>query len=146
MPKLSLSLDLGENRLGSWFVRYQPPQGGQFPGQLTLTTHRLVFEFELVDATARQIEALVTGPIDDVAVAAAFDLDVPHIHRADRRVCLVLPLGSLEGVVAGHLWFSNWIEVTMKDNGSIQVFERGVRPGTPIVQALRNARQMDQRL
>ena len=146
MPKLSVSPDLDENRLGSWFVRYQPPQGGRFPGQLTLTSHYLIFEFELVNATARQIEALVTGPIDDMALAAAFDLDVPNVHRAGRRVRLALALDSLERVVAGHLWFSNRIEITIKDNGSIQVFELGVRPVTPVVQALRNARQTDQRL
>ncbi len=146
MPKLCVSPDTQENRLGCWFVHYQPPHGGRFPGPLALTSHHLQFEFELVEATARQIEALVTGPIDDIALAAAFDLDIPNVHCADRRVRLALPLESLEKVVAGHLWFSHWIEVTIKDNGSIQVFELAVRPVMPVVQALRNARQTDQRL
>lgn len=146
MSKLFFSLNPGENRLGSWFVRYQAPQDGRFPGQLTLTTHHLIFEFEQVDATVKQIEDLATGPIDDVAMAAAFDFDVPHVHRSDWQIRLTLPLGSVEDVVAGHFWFNNWIEVTMKDHGSIQVFELGMRPNTSIVQALRNARQMNQRL
>lgn len=145
MPKLFLSLNPDENSLGSWFVRYQPPQGGRFPGQLTLTTHRLIFEFELVDATVRQIDDLVIGPIDDVAIAAAFDLDVPHVHHSDRQVRLTIPLESLERVVPGNLWFNNWVEVMIKDNGSIQVFELGVRPVTPIVKTIRNASQMNRR-
>ena len=129
----SLRLEEGERILGNWTVNYLAPSGYRIPGRLAVTDRRVLFAGGV---EARSIQEQIVGPVDSTAVAYAFDLDVDHVRYDGDRLCLSIPKSDIECVTPDCLLVSNRVCLTLKNNGSIQLFERRVLSVTPLMHAI----------
>ena len=126
----------GERVLGNWSVDYIPPAGHRFRGQLCVTDRRVMFAAEV---DRRQFEGAVIGPVDCEAVAYALDLDAPNVAYDGSHLLISIPASQIERVTADHSLLDNCASLTIKNNGSIQLFDKGLLPVTAVVRAIQKA-------
>ncbi len=122
-----------ERVLGNWPVDYIPPAGWRYHGQLCVTDRRVLFA---ADVDCSQFERAVIGPVDCEAVAYALDLDAPNVAYDGSHLLVSIPASQIECVTADHKLFDHWVSLTIKNNGSIQLFDKGVLPVTAVVRAI----------
>lgn len=129
---ISPTLAADEVVFGHWSVNYLPPAGGRYPGTLWVTDRRVFFAG---DVDLRHLQARVVGPVNALAVAYVFDLDPSHVAYEANCLRLSIPKSHIECITPDCLLLSNCVDVTLKNNGSIQQFERQVLPVDEIVRA-----------
>jgi hypothetical protein len=128
------ALQADEQLLGSWPVAYVPPCGDRYSGRLWVTDQRLVYE-GLADVP--RLQRNVAGAVTSVTVAYALDLDAECVAYGDGRLSFFIPKSRLDCVAASQHFLGQGASVTIKDNGSIHIFETGWRPAADLLQALR---------
>jgi hypothetical protein len=129
---IPLTLQPGEQMLGHWQVNYVPPSGGRYPGLLWVTDRRVFFA---CDVDLRHLQARVVGPVNALAVAYVFDLDPSHVAYETNCLRLSIPKADIECVTPDCMLLSNCVDLTLKNNGSIQQFERRLLPVDDIIRA-----------
>lgn len=127
-----------EHLLGKWSITYVPPSGDQYRGQLQVTDRRVIFA---ADVEPDRFEETVIGPIDCEAVACALDLDPPNVAYDGTHLFVSIPAAQIECVMADDWLFDHRVSLTIKNNGSIQQFDKGLLPVTDVVRAIRQATQ-----
>ena len=125
-----------EHLLGKWSITYVPPTGGKFLGQLRVTDQRVIFA---ADVAPGRFEQTVIGPIDCEAVACALDLDPPNVAYDGTHLCVSIPASQIECVTADDWPLNHCVYVTIRNNGSIHQFDKGLLPVTGVVRAIQQA-------
>ena len=120
---IPLALQPGELALGHWMVNYVPPSRGRYPGRLWVTDRRVLFACEV---DLRHLQARVVGPVNATAVAYVLDLDPRQVTYETNCLRLSIPKSEIECVTPECMLLSNCVDVTLKNNGSIQQFERRI--------------------
>ena len=133
MNKDSPPLEAGERALGQWAVNYLAPSGQRFPGHLTVTDRRVIF---LGEVEARRFQAHIVGAINATTIAYALDLDVEHVTYAANQLCVSIPKTHIECVSPDCLFLNNLVNLTLKNNGSMHLFERVLLPIAPLLHAI----------
>jgi hypothetical protein len=137
MSKESLVLEVDERWLGRWAVNYVSPAGWRFPGHLIVTDRRVLFMGEL---EPQRIQPHIVGPVDATSVAYALDLDLEHVTYTGNHLCLSIPKAHIECVTPDCLLLYNSVSLTLRNNGSIHMFERSLLSVTPLVQAIQESK------
>ena len=125
-----------EHMLGQWVMAYLPPSGGKYRGRLRVTDRRVVFA---ADVSPDRFLQVVTAPIDCEAVACALDLDLPNIAYDGSHLWVSIPVGQIECVTTDDWLLHHCVNLTIKNNGSIQQFDKGLLPATRVVQTIQQA-------
>lgn len=133
MNKDSPLLEAGERLLGQWAVNYLAPPGYRFPGQLAVTDRRVIF---LGEAEARALQPLAVGALDSTALAYALDLDAEHVAYTAPHLRITIPKAHIECASPDCLFLNNLVNLTLRNNGSLHIFERALWPVAPLLHAI----------
>ena len=125
-----------EQVLGKWAVNYLPPAGGRYPGHLQVTDRRILFAAQV---EVGKLQPLIVGAVDSAAVAYALDLDPCHVTYEAGRLCLSIPKSHIDCVSPDCVLLDNCVSLTLKNNGSVHLFERGILPVNDVVHAIRES-------
>jgi hypothetical protein len=137
MSKEPLPLEADERLLGRWAVNYVSPAGWRFPGHLVVTERRVLFMGEL---EPQRIQPYIVGLVDATSVAYALDLDPEHVTYTGNHLCLSIPKAHIECVTPDCSLLNHSVSLTLRNNGSIHVFERSILSVTPLVQAIQESK------
>ena len=129
-------MELGERVLGKWAVNYLPPAGGRYPGPLQVTNLRILF---VAEVDIHKLQPLIVGTVDSAAVAYALDLDPCHVTYEAKRLCLSIPKSHIDCITPDGVLLDNCVRLTLKNNGSVHLFERGLLPVNDVVRAIRES-------
>ncbi len=133
MKPTLFTLQADEQLLGSWPVAYVPPCGDRYSGRLWVTDQRLVYE-GLADLP--HLQRNVAGAVTSVTVAYALDLDAECVAYGAGLLSFFIPKSQLTCVAANQHFLSQGASVTIKNNGSVHIFETGLHPAAALLQAL----------
>jgi hypothetical protein len=133
MNKDSPPLEVGERLLGQWAVSYLSPPGYRFPGHLAVTDRRILFVGEV---EAQTLQPLIVGAVDATAIAYALDLDAEHVTYTAPHLRLSIPKTHIECASPDCLFLNNLVNLTLRNNGSLHLFERALLPVTPLLHAI----------
>jgi hypothetical protein len=125
--------ETGEHILGQWSVDYVAPSGCRVPGHLAVTGRRVLFAGP---AGADCWQKYLVGPVDAAAVAYALDLDTEHVRYEDERLFFAIPKAHVEDITTDHALINHAICIKLKNNGSIQTFERHLLPVGAMARAI----------
>ncbi len=136
MDRQIFAMSDNEHLLGKWSIAYLPPAGGKYPGQLRVTNRRVVF---IAEVKPDCLERTVSGPIDGEAVACALDLGWGNVTYDGSHLLISIPASQIEYVMSDDWLLNHCLSLTIKNNGSIHQFEKGLLPVGGIVRAIRQA-------
>jgi hypothetical protein len=128
-----LPLAEGERISGRWKARYRPPGGGSFPGELQVSDRRVFFVAQVESA---QLQSLTVSPIDSISVAYACDLDTDQVTYERGLLRIAILKSEIERAIPTGQFFNHQVSLTIKNNGSIQLFDTGIIPVTGLVRVI----------
>ncbi|MBI3360625.1 MAG: hypothetical protein HY023_05895 [Chloroflexi bacterium] len=134
-PRESFPPEAKERVLGAWAVHYLPPWGGNYPGHLEVTDGRACF---LAEVKLSLIRPTIIGPVNSRTIAALLDLDPAFVPYEGNCLFISIPKSQIECAAPARQTLSNCVSLTLKNNGSIQLFDKGLLPATPLLKAIQS--------
>lgn len=142
VDKAAFSLTRNERLFGRWPAAYCPPKGGYFAGRLWVTDRRIVFTGS---APLSCFTAVLNGRVDPNALAYALDLDPSDIVYESGHLCVSLPAIRIEQVRGDQWLLTCRVDLTIRNNGSIQRFDLGPMSVSGVTAAIRLASLLENR-
>lgn len=112
-------------------------RGWRFPGRLVVTDRRVLF---MGVVEPQRIQPHIVGPVDATSVTYALDFDLERVTYAGNHLCLSIPKAHVECVTPDCLLLNNYVSLTLRNNGSIHMFERSILALTPLVRAIQESK------